>query len=300
MIFLLHLLAAFGFHVTGFDPKLKDGQADKLFGFLEDHSKVVPYKSIGELSLLTFNMERLNEIQLTSQADAVKGLLDSSHASVLALQEVTASQLLSLKDSVLPHYNIVEDKTSEVLDPTTGGKTFLPIIYDSNDFTFINSGDFKTSDKYIKNTYASWVKLKSKPLNKTFTFVNINLYSTKSSVDDLQLANILRDIETAGENKNNIVVLMGTINATSDLSKTMMTNGLNVLEDPKQSEGHKNTLNSYLDVISNTQRDYLIGVPSSSHKLQVVYSGILSKFKNGIRFPVHAIVDVVPNPNIQK
>lgn len=296
MLVLLNLLTALAFYVTKFDPKLKNGQADKLFGFLEDHTKKVDYKSIGELSLITFNMERLNEIQLPSQADAVKSLLDSSHASVLAIQEVTASQILNLKDSILPHYNIVEDTTSEVLDPTTGGKSFLPIIYDSNDFTLIKSGAFKTNDKYIKNTYASWVKLKSKPLNKTFTFVNLNLYSTRSSVDDLQFANILHDIKTAGEDKNNLVVLMGTINATSELSKLVLNKALEVLEDPKKTDGHRNTLNSYLDVISNTQRDYLIAVPSSTHKLQVVYSAILSNFKNGIRFPVHSIVNVVPNP----
>ncbi|KAF9762903.1 hypothetical protein NGRA_1680 [Nosema granulosis] len=293
---ILHFFSIYCFYVTKFDATLKDGQADKLFGFLEDHKKAVDYKSIGEMSLITFNMEKLNEIQSNSQTDAVKSLLDTSHASVLALQEVSASQIRSLKDTILPHYNMVEDTTSEVLDPTTGGKTYLPIIYDSNDFTFIKSGAFKTSDKNIKNCYASWAKLKSKPLNKTFTFVNLNLYSTRSSVDDLEFANILNDVKTAGEDKNNLVILMGTINATSELSSLVIKKGLEVLSDPKDTNAHKNTLNSYLDVISNTQRDYLISIPSNQHKVQVVYSSILSKFKNGIRFPVHAIVNIVPNP----
>lgn len=290
---ILYILGAFCFYVTRFDPKLKNKQADKIFGFIEDHNKKVSFKSIGELSLLTLNLERINEMQAREQVEAVKTLLDTSHASVLALQEATASQITSLKDAILPHYNIVEEKVSSILDPTSGAVTYLPIIYDSQDFKYINSGIFKTNDKNIKNTYASWVKLMYKPLGKTFTFINLNLYSTKSSIVDIQLANILRDIKTAKEDVNNITVLMGTINSVSDLSRVLMDKALKVLSDPKDPSAKRNTLNSYNDVLGNVQRDFLLSVPSQTHKLQVVYSAILNRFKEGIRFPVHAIVNVV-------
>ncbi|EOB11595.1 hypothetical protein NBO_1033g0001 [Nosema bombycis CQ1] len=189
---------------------------------------------------------------------------------------------------------MVEDTTSAVLDLTTARKTFLPIIYDSETFQFINSGVFRTNDKSLKNTYASWVKLKSKVFGKIFIFVNMNLYSTKSKVDSLELANILRDLEHAGENRENLSLLMGTINSMSDEAKLTMEKSLVNLSEPKEPGVLKNTLNSYNDAVNNIQRDFILGVPSDFDKLESIYSGVLSKFDFGIRFPVHAIINVIP------
>ncbi|EOB14191.1 hypothetical protein NBO_34g0041, partial [Nosema bombycis CQ1] len=223
----------------------KDGE--NIFGFLQDHNKKVNVASKGDMSLISYNLEGKDETQVKKQIEGIKTLLDASHVSVMTLQEITDSQIAALKDAILPHYNMVEDTTSAVLDLTTARKTFLPIIYDSETFQFINSGVFRTNDKSLKNTYASWVKLKSKVFGKIFIFVNMNLYSTKSKVDK-----------------------------------------------PKEPGVLNNTLNSYNDAVNNIQRDFILGVPSDFDKLESIYSGVLSKFDFGIRFPVHAIINVIP------
>ncbi|WUR03053.1 putative endonuclease/exonuclease/phosphatase family protein [Vairimorpha necatrix] len=295
MILVLLIGNAFSFIISKYDPNLLSGQKE-ISGFLKDHSKTVDVKSFGDISIITYNMEKKTHFNSNEQTNDLIKLIDNTHVPILCLQEVDEDQLKDLRSRILPHYGIVEGETSKVISPTNGNTTFDPILYDTEELRVLNSGVFKTNDTLVKNAFASWALFKMIKKDIEFIVININLYSTKSLVDSLELSSILYDINNTEAIKNKVIIMGGTINALSDNTKTLLNKKFVKLSNFNKSENEsKNTMNTYMDVRNNTERDYIVALNTSTMKVQPVYSAVLRKFKNGARFPVHSIANLASN-----
>jgi hypothetical protein len=282
----------FSYIVSKYDPELQDGHKD-ILGFLKDHGKAVDVKSMGDFSIVTYNLEKKEMLDSENQINEVIKLLDNTHVPIIALQEVTKQQLIELENRVLPHYGIADGIQSLITDPTNGAETYNPIVYDTEELNFERAGVFKTNDSVVKNTFASWALFTHKTKGFRFTIINMNLYSTKSLVDSLELASILYDIENTPDIKNNIVFLAGTMNAQSPNNSTLLKKAFTKLSNyKKEGSEQKNTLNTYMDVLNNTERDFILSINTPKVKAQPIYSSVLRLFKYGARFPVHSIISI--------
>lgn len=292
MILLVFVSTVFSYVVSKFDPELQDGHKD-IIGYLKDHNKAVDVKSMGDFSIVTYNMEKKEVLDSENQINELIKLIDNTHVPIIALQEVTKQQLIDLENRVLPHYGIADGVESLITDPTNGSETYNPIVYDTEELTFEKAGVFKTNDPIVKNAFASWAAFTHKAKGFRFTVININLYSTKSLVDSLELSSILYDIEKTPEIKDNLVLLAGTMNAMSPDNTTLMKKALTKLSNyKKEGSEQKNTLNTYMDVLNNTERDFIMSINTSKARAQPIYSSVLRLFKYGARFPVHSIISL--------
>ncbi|KAK6090129.1 hypothetical protein P3W45_000855 [Vairimorpha bombi] len=294
MIFFL-LACIFSYNISRYDPYIRSDYKN-VSGYLKSHSMTVDVKSQGDFGIITYNMEKRDSLSSDDQINEVIRLIDNTHVPIMVLQEVSRQQLNQLENRILPHYGIAEGLESLIIDPTNGSETFNPIIYDTEELNFEKSGVFKTNDFIVKNVYASWALFTHKTKNFRLTMINMNLYSTKSLVDSLELASILYDIEATPEIKENIVFLAGTINGVSSKNSILMKKKMTKLSDyGNEGSEQKNTLNTYLDVLTNTERDFIFCINTVNVKAQPVYSSVLRLFRHGARFPVHSIVNLSIN-----
>lgn len=289
---LLLIVSIYSYIISRFDAELSN-ENQKIIGYLKHHDLDVKVKSLGDLSIVTYNMEKKKSLLAWDQVNELIQLIDNSHVPILTLQEITKEQLIKLENRILPHYGISEGQESIITDPTNGSETFNPIIYDTEILSYEKSGVFKNNDPIIKNTYASWTVFYHKEKNFRFTVVNMNLYSTKSLVDSLELASILYDIQATPEIADNLVFLAGTINAMSPKNRNAINKKLTKLSNyGKEGIEQKNTLNTYMDVLNNTERDFIFSLNTQNAKAQPIYSSVLRLFKNGARSPVHSIISL--------
>lgn len=285
----------FSYIISKYDPDLSLDHKN-VVGYLKSHNKIANIKGQGDFSIITYNMEKRISLDSDVQINEIIGLIDNTHVPIMALQEVSKQQLNQLENRILPHYGIAEGQRSMIIDPTNGSETFNPIIYDTEELYLEKSGVFKTNDSIIKNVYASWAIFTHKTKNIRFTMINLNLYSTKSLVDSLELASILYDIEATPEIKQNIVFLAGTINAMSPKTSVLMKKKITKLSNYGSDESvQKNTLNTYMDVLNNTERDFILSINTEDVKAQPIYSSVLRLFRYGARYPVHSILNIVVN-----
>ncbi|EEQ81805.1 hypothetical protein NCER_101617 [Vairimorpha ceranae BRL01] len=292
MIIILLVSKVLSYVVSKYDPELALGQKE-IVGFLKEHNKTVDVKNFGDLSFITYNMEKKEALNSVKQTNELIKLVDNTHVPVICLQECELDQLKELSTRMLPHYGIAEGKESKVINPTNGNETFLPILYDTEELRFLQSGRFKTNDPVVKNTYATWAIFNHVKKNLDFVVININLYSTKSLVDSLELASILYDINATPSIKNKIIFISGTINGMSDNTNTLINKGFVKLSNYNKNDGElKNTMNTYMDVLNNIERDFILALNTKTIKAQPVYSSVLRLFKYGARFPVHSIVTI--------
>lgn len=292
MIFFLTLILTE--YVSIYDSKLQN--APEIHGFLAEHTKVVDVKGLGNFSILSYNFESKKFLEARQQTEDLGKLIDNAHIPVLCLQEISKDQIISLKGHILPHYEFVGEMESLIVDPVTGAETYNTIVYDTESLKELKHGVFKPNDSSLKSSYGMWAKFLYKPMSLEFIVININLFSSKALVDSLELSSILYDVQNTPEVKNNLVLVAGTINGVSDTTKTLLQKGViklsNYNKDPYEQI---NTLNSYIDLVSNTERDFIFALKNPKVSVQPVYGGRLDKFSSGARIPIHSIFNITPH-----
>lgn len=273
-----------------YDPKAYDSEIMRASGYIKDHQKKIKYKEFGDLSLLTLNMQHNTDLEVPIHKKFMLDLIDSTHPTIFALQDVASSIVRDLPRRLGMHYLAVNiDKG--MVDMITSAVTYLPILYDTRVLKLKKSGYF-TGSGGSKQVYGSWAKFAHKATGRLFTVINIDLYSAFKSVVDAEMANIINDIQTERSVDTNPVIIMGTINSLSEKLEEVFKDSLqNVLEKDKNNKGEsKATFLLDSDFINDIERDYII-LRDRKQEMIVNLARILNRRTiAGHHYPVHAIL----------
>ncbi|KAM0674928.1 hypothetical protein GVAV_001747 [Gurleya vavrai] len=289
-----------------YDPLLKDSsnsqdastnELSEISGFFSNHEAKIPstIQKFGELSILSINFYKqiLDTSKIEETVNNLIKLIDSSHPSLIAVQGISPDELALLKNFIEAddHYVIVNTDKAEI-DSITGQHYFLPIIVDLRLVQVIKPYYFLTNED-VPQPYASYVTLSDKRVKDhslSYTFVNIDLFSSFSEVVSAEFFGIIEDIIESKEVGDRPVFLAGNIgNLPINVKKEIEISFKNLIQEDKNNHGLSKTTDHTNGNNDDIERNFIL-LRDPKNEFIVNYARILSEFEEGNNYPLYSIL----------
>ncbi|KAM0677409.1 hypothetical protein BDAP_002093 [Binucleata daphniae] len=294
------------FFESQYDPLVKDAKKtpsskfkalSELTGFFGDHNNHIPssIETFGDLNILSINFykEILVVDKIEETMNELIDFMDHIHPSIVAVQGITKDELTYLTQFIdsEEHYKIANTEKG-LVDYITGAKTYLPIIYDAKMFSVEKADYFSTSEKEPQ-PFGSYIVVKDNRLPNAkvaFTLINIDLYSSFSEVVSAEFFSIIDDVANAKDIKDAPVFLVGNLGTMPmNVQEAIDLSYNDLIKEDRNNQKLSKTTEHTKNNDDNIERSFIL-LKDLKKEMKVNYARILSEYKAGDHYPLHAIL----------
>lgn len=270
---------------------------DKLTSLYNAHNHFNSELAYGDFRITSWTAEgRELKQDIDDLIENIKNLLEESHPSILALQAVKNRVIKEVKENIVSnklHYSIVLDDEGAI-DAKTGGKKFLPIIYDNLVLKLHESGYLNKGEKTGPTvSYAIFEYLLPSeainPNNKRFAIINMDIFQSDVKVVNVKYFTMLQKIKTHASLKQvGNLFIMGGIGNTDKHIKDSLKEYIDLIDrDVNNKDLSNTTVHGGNNNNDNIRRHYIL-LKDKDNSLQLNTGRILSGLKIGFNYPLEA------------